>query len=1353
MTSVHKSSHNSFGRIARIFILFALLFMLNLHTSAQVSNITGKTPAGFAPGAPAGSYALSGFETVNLYSGNLNFSLPLLKVGGRGEAQMSMSLTLNNLRWHMEQAERGPLAGGGGGGYTEPPANWDTQMQAEATLALLEQLWRSWYIQNGFQAIPSYWPLPASPDLTPITNAGGSGGPMVMYPTPSWWGGLRVGYGPGVLQGRWMSKYGATLMRLTFTEPDGTEHELHDKLTGGKPMLHSGTTDLSRGTHYVSADGAAINFFSCAPDGTPIPVMEPARTRQTIYYYPSGFLTTDDGTRYRIDNGLVSWMSDRNGNTLTYTYGTNAQHYASYNNLIKVTDSLGREITVTYDNIPNPSTPTITYDEITYKTGDGVSDKRAIKIWRKPLHELKRQDYPQGPITFAQLFPEIATTETIQAFEESFVSAVELPNNQRYEFRYNPYGELARVVVPTGGAIEYDYNRLDLNSQPWSGLIDPLTIYRRVTERRTFADGTRLSSRQVYKPDYSGNGSEAQPWRTNVTVEQYAYALAHNNNLMEELVSYDKHYFYGYPVASLAPRVNSPYYFYSDWREGLEEKTESFQIVGSGATTPLRRIIQEWEPRTVETWTTQYATDQAAPKAAQLRSTTTELLDINPKLVARQVFGYDGTRFNNRTDVWEYSYGEGAASTQPLRHVQTTYLITEDAPPTPSPTPSPSASPSPSPTPTPPDPPDYPCPQCGCPTCRFSEANAAGPGVQEYLKQNLIRLPVEVRIYGYVAGQEQLQARSENIYDETALLARAGIVGWNNPGTLARGNATTARKWINPLDDNAFIKLLARFDAAGNVIETTDANNAAAANPKVTSFNYEDCFGSADGNARNCTSRQTFALPTSVTNTLGQTAFSKFDFYSGALVTTEDPNGIKVNMFYGDALGRLTQVVEAAGTPLQRQTTFTYNDLARRITTTSDQNIYGDNKLKSETLYDMLGRTVETHLYEGGGSFVTTRQVYDGLGRIVKSTNPYRTTNDSTFNETETKFDAIGRVVEIKTTSDGAKILSEYSGNTVTVTDQAGRQKKSVTDALGRLVKIFEAPNTPGYNFETRYAYDALDNLITVTQGPQDSVNDQTRIFSYDGLSRLKTATNPESGTITYDEYDDNGNLKKRTDARGIVANYFFDALNRPTKRTYSDSTAEVNYFYDAQTLPAGSPVLERGASIGQVLAVTYGGANSINGTFYGYDNIGRATKSAQVTDGQAFPTMEYGYTLSGKLNWQRLSSGREIAVSYSDSGRLQTVSGQKSGETAKTYLSLPEYSAHGAMTACKLGNDLWERTNFNARLQITEIKLGTQSNAESVLKLQYSYGQSENNGKPLRCLQLARPMDLLPHKASIMIH
>jgi hypothetical protein len=66
----------------------------------STSPVDGITPLGLSPGRPAGSFPLSGFEAVNLFNGNLNFALPLLRVEGRGEAGFTMHLTIER-RWSL----------------------------------------------------------------------------------------------------------------------------------------------------------------------------------------------------------------------------------------------------------------------------------------------------------------------------------------------------------------------------------------------------------------------------------------------------------------------------------------------------------------------------------------------------------------------------------------------------------------------------------------------------------------------------------------------------------------------------------------------------------------------------------------------------------------------------------------------------------------------------------------------------------------------------------------------------------------------------------------------------------------------------------------------------------------------------------------------------------------------------------------------------------------------------------------------------------------------------------------------------------------------------------------------------
>jgi hypothetical protein len=155
------------------------------------------------------------------------------------------------------------------------------------------------------------------------------------FPQYNVWNGLQPGYGPGALTGRQVNNAVCTgssgntvyssLTRLTFITPDGTEYELLDQLTGGAAQreLCASSQTASRGTVFKTSDGSAATFVS-----------------DTIIYdslahsaqiFPSGYLMLRNGLRYRIDSGSVTWMRDRNGNQLTFSFA---------NGVYTITDSL-----------------------------------------------------------------------------------------------------------------------------------------------------------------------------------------------------------------------------------------------------------------------------------------------------------------------------------------------------------------------------------------------------------------------------------------------------------------------------------------------------------------------------------------------------------------------------------------------------------------------------------------------------------------------------------------------------------------------------------------------------------------------------------------------------------------------------------------------------------------------------------------------------------------------------------------------------------------------------------------------------------------------------------------------------
>src|SRR5262245_54386164 len=96
----HKKTPCAGEYIQRLALLVALFLLLSLNGLAQSQQkaTDGATPLGLAPGAPAGSYALSGFESVNLYNGNLNFHLPLVQVAGRGSAGYALMMLIDR-KW------------------------------------------------------------------------------------------------------------------------------------------------------------------------------------------------------------------------------------------------------------------------------------------------------------------------------------------------------------------------------------------------------------------------------------------------------------------------------------------------------------------------------------------------------------------------------------------------------------------------------------------------------------------------------------------------------------------------------------------------------------------------------------------------------------------------------------------------------------------------------------------------------------------------------------------------------------------------------------------------------------------------------------------------------------------------------------------------------------------------------------------------------------------------------------------------------------------------------------------------------------------------------------------------------
>lgn len=291
------------------------------------------------------------------------------------------------------------------------------------------------------------------------------------------------------------------LSRITFTAPDGTEYELRDELNSGQAQTITcqNNTPPSRGKDFVTADTTLAKFISDTPITDDIGYTEGGVLQHVCgdgVCYPTGYFLLRDGTRYRIEAGLVRWMRDRNGNKLDFTYDASKR-------VTTVTDSLRRVVTVSYDQncVPGGS-PCVggSYceDLISFKGFAGTN--RQVRVIHRSLSNVLRS----GTVQFYnQLFNLPSASGT--CFNPMVVSELELPNGRNYRFLYNAYAELARVVLPTGGKFEYDYSAglsgvysVDgpyesgqIGKDPYPALQSPpitIDIYRRLIERRQYTD-------------------------------------------------------------------------------------------------------------------------------------------------------------------------------------------------------------------------------------------------------------------------------------------------------------------------------------------------------------------------------------------------------------------------------------------------------------------------------------------------------------------------------------------------------------------------------------------------------------------------------------------------------------------------------------------------------------------------------------------------------------------------------------------------------------------------------------------------------------------------------------------------
>lgn len=1255
------------------------------------------TPAESKAGAStASTYAADKIETVNLANGNLSMNVPLASVGGRGSAGFTLALSYNSKLWSSEheRVETGQDPFGS-------PTNYYHHYYAR--------------FDEGSMSSPNRLTL-------------GSGWSISLGPALKM---RRVNIGGHPCSGTINSRntcYDWVLTKLSLVLPDGGEVELRDQYTQGAPHYVGGVYgagDRWRGRVWQAGDGSAATFVSDADNGV-------------VNDQLAGWVFLADGTRLRMEADQYGQsahcikIADRNGNFVTID-----QNPTTYTTTY--TDELGRQVVL---GSASPSVITVTtkgYAGVADRTVSinvaqiGAADAYGVlSNLRADFRSLPRPftsgDYQRNSDSEIEHTIQGAHTDLFSGSEgaeniddQYAVTTLTLPDGHTLRFRYNQYGEVSEVIYPGGGASQLDYQGFVTSMcegiSPFQNVLD-----RRVVQRRVLADGANTDAVWLYS---RGTGSVNGVSYPTATVE------ARQGTATGTLLLSEKHFFLALKAeyrtchAVRTGDVSSDGTGYERWDNAKEFRVET--QTGSGT----RVTVREWQQRAPVAYLSEpyavYTQEQPANDPRVVREDSY----LEDGRMRRVETGYD--QFNNVTSVKEYDFGNtsgnvGALSRQTFRTYATnvngycyTNLNGTDG-------------------------------SCG---------GALASDVGTIIHQRRLLLSQTVK-----DGSGNQEAYSEVEYDNysgdgnhASLTSNSGMVGYDgarfsnfSSSSQPRGNATRTAAWAG---GSSYLYAYARYDDAGNVVSTKDAR-------QIESFvSHADQF--ADG-----VGRGTYAFVTSTTSAVPDptnergtntplTSSTTYEYATGQARTATDANGKTTSFQYDDPLNRLTRVdrPDAGWMTYYYGTSTSAGQPSDYVRTQAA--IDGSRSTDSYQFFDMLGRPSRAFLKVDNSStpFVTTDTQYDALGRVWRASNPYLTADStSAINPsgrwTTNAYDLAGRVMTV-TTPDGAFVTSAYSGSQVTVTDQAGKQRRSVSDALGRLTSVTEAPGVTNYGFVTTYAYDARGNLRKVDQGGQ------LRFFMYDSLSRLIRAKNPEqTGSIAADAdfpaltdstsgngtwsmgytYDADGNLYKSKDARNTVTTYTYDNLNRAIRTDYSDGTPYTLNTYDfAQN--------GRGHYYADYESSTAGTLNYVPS----YDEAGRP-KTRTTGFYQSGTGWVWGfdssltYDFAGNVLSQTYPSGHTVNYSYDAAGRLAddganpAFRGNLGDGTTRTYSAGVSYDEASRMKEERFGTQvpLYHRLAYNSRGQMTGVNLGTSVTAGVPTEwnrgaLSFDYGTTTNNG------------------------
>jgi RHS repeat-associated protein len=508
-------------------------------------------------------------------------------------------------------------------------------------------------------------------------------------------------------------------------------------------------------------------------------------------------------------------------------------------------------------------------------------------------------------------------------------------------------------------------------------------------------------------------------------------------------------------------------------------------------------------------------------------------------------------------------------------------------------------------------------------------------------------------------------------------------------GFLTIGNETKTEQWkdgVNYIETEKF------YDEFGNITMQKDPLH------NDTAYTY-DSYN---------------LYPISVTNQLNQVTGYAYDYSSGKVIQTIDPNGQIFTTHY-DGLDRpISEEQPDQNTPnlLVAKTTYEYTDTpnANRIKTSTylDANNIVDNYV----YFDGLGRKIqERNKAENGNQFNVRDFIYTQNDLLLKESLPYSSNSSERTPATTTSalyttytYDAMKRVISAQTVV--GTTTNSYDDWKTTVTDAKGKVKDLYKDAYDNLVQVNEHNGAAIYS--TYYQWNGLKKLTKIT----DALGN-VRNFTYNGLGNVLLAEDLHAvndttfGVWSYD-YDDASNLISKTAPNTKVTAYTYDGLNRVlTEDAVGTGRVEVTYTYDGCQY-----------GVGRLCLVT----NSSITTLMNYNSLGQLTEE-EKTIGQETYTTQYDYDRQGNQTLIINPDNSRIAYIYNNAGLVETVQRKEANDPELiNVINTIDYNSVGLPTTIFYANGAITNNTYDENELYRLRHKITNAGGQNVQDLTYTY-------------------------------